>query len=331
MLNNQQADMLKTRDLDALKENESNFILQIIAFLISSEFITLLLVWPTITILQLYLPSLLSETKKELPIFAWLSYELIMRSLSLTGAIVASLLCINRFTTSRSTHSLGYLPHKGFLKDYFIGCLISFVMISIIALIQWLIGGTEFFWAFSKTNISIIDIVVLFSMLFVAATYEEVIFRGYPLQTLAHHLSPTLATIIMSGLFGLVHIGNPSATFFSTANTVLAGIWLSIAYFKTRSLWLAIGLHLGWNLSMGAIYGLPVSGILKLTEYSLLDTHHLGKTWLTGGSYGPEGGAIATLVLILGTILLIKLPILKISPEMEKIFTNNQQKNLLKD
>ena len=63
----------------------------------------------------------------------------------------------------------------------------------------------------------------------------------------------------MSALFGLAHIRNPHATILSTANVLLAGVWLSFAYLKTRSLWLPFGLHLSWNFAQTTVYAFPTS------------------------------------------------------------------------
>jgi membrane protease YdiL (CAAX protease family) len=320
MLNNQVVDINKK--LDVAGKKETNVVLQILAFFIASIFISI--------IIFVFIPPLSAPNKENLNTLTWLANRLVASSVSLVATISASILCIKRFT-NRSPYSLGYLPHKGFLKDFFLGCLIGILLVSSIALLQWIVGGTQFFLALAERNISPFGLIAITSVLFIAAFEEEVIFRGYPLQALAINLSPMFATLITSGLFGLVHANNPNATVFSTINTILAGIWLSVAYFKTRSLSLATGLHLGWNFSMGTVYGLPVSGITRLTDYSLLDSRDLGKTWLTGGSYGPEGGAITTVILILGIILLIKLPFLKISPEMAKFFPITTKENLNKD
>ena len=68
-------------------------------------------------------------------------------------------------------------------------------------------------------------------------------------------------SLITSVLFGLAHLSNPSASAFSTINTILAGAWLGLAYLMTRSLWLATALHYSWNFAMVFIFGLPVSGL----------------------------------------------------------------------
>ncbi|KAF0206805.1 MAG: abortive infection protein, partial [bacterium] len=202
MLNNETLDLNKNLNLDK-KTNETNVVLQILAFFIASTFISILIF--------VCIPYF-DTNKENSSTLAWLANRFLSSSVSLVATITASILCIKRFT-KRSPYSLGYLPHKGFFKDFFFGCFISFLMISIIALFQWLLGGTQFFWALADKNISYIGLIAMLGVLFIAAFEEEIIFRGYPLQTLAVNLSPTLATIITSGLFGLVHINNPNATF----------------------------------------------------------------------------------------------------------------------
>ena len=44
----------------------------------------------------------------------------------------------------------------------------------------------------------------------------------------------------------------------------LAGIWLAVAYLRTRSLWLPFGLHWAWNWTQASLLGLPVSGIARI-------------------------------------------------------------------
>ena len=109
--------------------------------------------------------------------------------------------------------------------------------------------------------------------------------------------------LLSSLAFGAAHLSNPNGSFLSFADTVLAGVWLSCAYLKTRSLWLPTSLHMAWNLSQGFIYGFPVSGIEF--PHSLLQITSDGRTWITGGSYGPEGGALTICVLIPATIYIL--------------------------
>ncbi|HEY6404418.1 MAG TPA: CPBP family intramembrane glutamic endopeptidase, partial [Blastocatellia bacterium] len=98
------------------------------------------------------------------------------------------------------------------------------------------------------------------------------------------------------------------------ANTTLAGIWLSVAYLKTRNLWFPTELHFMWNWTMGVFFGIPISGLL--TERPLFIVSNDGPVWLTGGNYGSEGGVAATLVLIIATIVIWRARWLRVAPEM---------------
>ena len=138
----------------------------------------------------------------------------------------------------------------------------------------------------------------------VAALAEEVAFRGYSYRRLIEGIGPVAATILMSLLFGVGHLLNPSATWASTLVTVLAGVLLSIAWLRTRGLWLGWGLHFAWNASMGVLFGLPVSGINDFA--SIVQTRAFGRPWLTGGDYGPEGAAFTVIVLLIGMVLLVR-------------------------
>ena len=148
-------------------------------------------------------------------------------------------------------------------------------------------------------------LLVNLATLAVAALAEEVAFRGYPFRRLIEAVGPVAATIAMSLLFGLGHVLNPGATWDSTLVTVLAGILLSVAWLRTRGLWLGWGLHFAWNASIGVLFGLPISGINDFS--SVIQTRAFGKLWLTGGDYGPEGAAFTVIVLLVGIGVLVRL------------------------
>jgi len=103
----------------------------------------------------------------------------------------------------------------------------------------------------------------------VPAVMEETLFRGILFRHLEDFGGTWFALALTSALFGLAHIFNPNATYFSSfAIAVEAGIMLGGAYMLTRSLWLAMGLHAAWNFTQGEIYDVPVSGI---DQHGLVD------------------------------------------------------------
>jgi len=150
-----------------------------------------------------------------------------------------------------------------------------------------------------------------------AGLFEEVVFRGYPFQRLKDSFGVLGALLFFSVLFGLAHLGNPGSTALGTANTVLAGILLAVAYLKTKGLWLPTGLHWAWNYFLGPIFALPVSG--TTVGPSLFQVVVSGPQWLTGGNYGPEGSIVLTIVCTAGIIALWKAPWITPSPAMQDV------------
>jgi membrane protease YdiL (CAAX protease family) len=136
-----------------------------------------------------------------------------------------------------------------------------------------------------------------------SALAEEVAFRGFPFRRLIAAIGPVAATITISLFFGILHALNPAATLVSVLITMLAGILFSVAWLRTRGLWLPWGLHFAWNASMGILFGLPVSGV---TDFStVVQTRAFGRLWLTGGDYGPEAALFTAVVLVLAVGVLV--------------------------
>jgi len=221
--------------------------------------------------------------------------------------------------------ALGWARHRGWLRDLLMGTLLGVASLMVAALIPTALGGFRFSLAPSISNVAFLKTFFGSAVIFViAAAAEEMLFRGYPLQTMMRAL-PFLAAVIPSSvLFAYVHLDNPNvAVGFTFINTTLAGFWLAVAYLRTRSLWFPLGLHWAWNWAMGALLGLPVSGITSLTRAPLLRAADAGPAWLTGGAYGIEGGAACTVALIISTIFIWKTRLINESEELRK-FTDGE-------
>jgi membrane protease YdiL (CAAX protease family) len=139
--------------------------------------------------------------------------------------------------------------------------------------------------------------------LVLAALGEELGFRGYPLRRLTDGIGVFPAMIGVGLPFALLHAGNPSVTVFSLMNIFLAAIWLSIAFFSAGGMPLAWGAHFGWNGGLALLFDAPVSGYMfhvPVVEYAP-GAH----AWVDGGAFGPEGGVVATIALLAGTLYLL--------------------------
>lgn len=140
-----------------------------------------------------------------------------------------------------------------------------------------------------------------------AAFMEEMLFRGILFRWIEEFAGSWAALLLTSALFGLAHILNPGATWFSSfAIAVEAGLLLGGAYMLTRSLWLPIGLHAAWNFTQGEIFGVPVSGE---TVHGLLRSRMAGPPVLSGGGFGLEGSIIAIVIATAAALAFIWLAI----------------------
>ncbi|MFT4200229.1 lysostaphin resistance A-like protein [Gordonia sp. (in: high G+C Gram-positive bacteria)] len=138
-----------------------------------------------------------------------------------------------------------------------------------------------------------------------AAFAEEIFFRGFLLRLLDKRFGSWPATIVVSLLFGAVHLGNPQATVWGAVAIVLAaGPLLCGAYLFTRRLWLPIGIHLSWNAVQSGVFGINVSGVGS--GRGLIESELTGPAWLSGGSMGIEGSVVlVALALALGLGFLV--------------------------
>lgn len=135
------------------------------------------------------------------------------------------------------------------------------------------------------------------------ALAEELLFRGLVFQRLIDGVGLWPAQVIISVFFVLTHMGNPNiegaTRLWAGANIFLASIVFGLAYVRTRSLALPIGLHFMANVTQGVVFGFGVSGS---SEPSLLIPHlPVGMDWLTGGAFGLEAslpGLVAVAVLL---------------------------------
>jgi len=198
--------------------------------------------------------------------------------------------------------AMGLVRRATAAREFGVGAALGWGLV-VVAVLPMVLAGRMYvdFW---HTPRIIFLFVLNLGVIAAASLAEELVFRGYPFQRLIEATGPTWATVLMAIFFGLEHIGNYDSSLTSVLVTMLGGVLLSVAYLRTKALWLPWGLHLAWNLSMGGFFGLPVSGNTDFA--TIVQTNAVGPRWLTGGAYGPEGALATLLVLIVGIVVLVR-------------------------
>jgi uncharacterized protein len=141
----------------------------------------------------------------------------------------------------------------------------------------------------------------LLGLVAVGAVTEELMIRGLLFRLLEERTGTWVALVVSSVVFGAIHLPNPDATLWgAVAIAIEAGCMLGAAYAATRTLWLPIGLHFGWNFAAAGLFGTEVSG--SNMAQGLLHGVTSGPVILSGGAFGPEGSIYAVLA---GTALTI--------------------------
>jgi uncharacterized protein len=127
--------------------------------------------------------------------------------------------------------------------------------------------------------------------------FEEFSFRGYLQSTLGSGIGFWPAAILLSILFGAVHLGNPGEAKIGAFMAGSFGLVCAFALWRTGNLWLPIGMHASWDWGETYFYGTPDSGLLAQGHF--LNSAQHGPAWLSGGSVGPEGSWLVFAILII--------------------------------
>jgi membrane protease YdiL (CAAX protease family) len=133
---------------------------------------------------------------------------------------------------------------------------------------------------------------------------EEIAFRGYGFQRFAAALGPAGATAVFALFYALVErvaLGSSRSSFLVS---LAFGLMLSVAYLRTRALWLSWGINFGWKASRALLFGLAVNG--DSSHSPVVQGDPMGPLWLSGGGFGLDASFLAFLVLLLALPLLFR-------------------------
>jgi len=233
-------------------------------------------------------------------VLAWLAVRAahaVTRSASVVeGALAVAALAASWAGTrleGRPLASIGFAdraPARSFGAGLVLGTMVVAGSAAIFACLGWYTARLALAEPFAPWLVAAVVLSAL------VALFEETLFRGYALQTVAEGFGRPSAIIVTGVLFGALHLVNPTpgmATWLRLVGcgcVAAYGMVAAFARLATGALWLPMGMHFAWNLLEQFVFGFSDSGVAS--DGALLRATVTGPVVLTGGAYGPEGGLV---------------------------------------
>ncbi|MEP2774201.1 MAG: type II CAAX endopeptidase family protein [Fulvivirga sp.] len=161
------------------------------------------------------------------------------------------------FIEKKNLLVLGFLPIGKKIIQFLIGFIITAVLCVIVQYWESILSSSIL--SINKDT-SLRQITSMLWWDFRSVITEELIFRGAILYILIKKLNGIWAVIISAIAFGIYHwfsfgvFGDIVPMIFVFIGTGLSGYAWALAFYKTNSILMPIGLHLGWNFTHNTIF-----------------------------------------------------------------------------
>ena len=227
-------------------------------------------------------------------------------------AILLSIFIAGKYLDKRPFQDFGItlFPIKEFLLGLVFGAILMITLFGVQILFGWIELKAFYFNRYPEFAFYIVLSAQIIRYL-MGAIFEEAFTRSYLLINIAEGLTNRLqkkkavliSYVFTSSIFGILHLGNPSASWLSTINLILIGLLFGITVIKMGKLHFAIGLHAAWNIFQNNVFGAPNSG--KKTVASIFTFSNSGPGIWTGGEFGVEGSLLCTLICLITLLILL--------------------------
>jgi hypothetical protein len=196
------------------------------------------------------------------------------------------------------------LPSRATTREEWLrGAALGWALV-LAAILPMMLRGSlhpEFNLTFANLGYAILSLITIA----IATLALEVAFRGFLFAQFIEATGPVFATLFLAFLYAALSAFRPDATPFSILDTFLFGVLFSIAYLRTRAIWIGWGIHFAWNAAAAILFGLPIAGDAGYNN--LIFTSVTGPQWITGGPYGPEAALFTAIILIIGIFVLLRI------------------------
>jgi membrane protease YdiL (CAAX protease family) len=229
--------------------------------------------------------------------------EQMLEPVSFLLLLLVTWICIK--VRKESLSDVGMGVNKRWFKHFFAGTFAGLGMMFATVALIWFVGGVTFELDENR-NWQVLS--YGFYLFLVGSLVEEILHRGFIFQRLIDGIGVWGAQLLIASLFVLGHWENPgmlgTTQVFASLDLFIGSLVLGLAYLKTRSLALPIGLHLGWNWAQGNILGFGVSGFDHAGWFK--PVFHGMEEWMTGGDFGPEASIFSVIISIITLVILIR-------------------------
>jgi uncharacterized protein len=210
----------------------------------------------------------------------------ILKAIVAAGFCVLGYCLFEHFAERRTTRDFAL---SGAFPEWLAGIAFGGGLFTLVVGVTWALGGYRI-TGWNGAHILYAGV----AMAIASGVVEEILLRGIIFRFVEAAAGSVISIIFSAGLFGVLHIANPNASWIAAlAIAIEAGVMLAAVYMLTRRLWAAIGVHMAWNFMQGPIFGVPVSGI---KEPGLAKSVMNGPNWMTGGEFGLEASLTATIL-----------------------------------
>ena len=183
------------------------------------------------------------------------------------------------------------LPRRdAFGKQFWTGALWGIAAITVLLLVMRG-SGAFYFGGLALHGARVLKFALFWGVLFLMVGFaEEFLFRGYSLFTLTQGMGFWPAALLLSAIFGAVHLGNQGEAWIGGVAAGCIALFFCLTLRRTGALWFAVGMHASWDWGESFLYSVPDSG--AVVPGHLLNSSFHGPQWLTGGTVGPEGSVL---------------------------------------
>ncbi len=243
---------------------------------------------------------------------------LLLREFLGLPALLLATYFMTRWVERRPFGSAGLHLHRAWGKQLCLGFGLGSIMVTVVFGTIHLGRGFSIEAVLMSGWPLLLALLVNLALFLMVGLVEEFMLRGYLLQVLANGVGFAAAVVVSSLLFATGHFFGAGQNALGAMNAGLIGALLCLMIYRTRSLWIPIGVHAGWDFCESWLWSVPDSSYMFPGHLLKVGIH--GPGWLTGGTHGPEGSVVTCFVIALTAVYVWRSRRFQAEPESEEMW-----------